>query len=218
MKEVTFVSVTKDNAVHSAPYWPVPLSRSIIALVAAAVITFAQDHSPRVGLVVFGLFAVLTAIVLVVAALRVHSGAERVIVLLMAVVGLLAGGFALALPAGGLPFFLYLVSVWAAITGFLELYLGLRDRRRAVAARDWMFVGGLTALFAIVVVILPPDLNQQFSGTQGVTGSLTASVIAVGAFGAYAAIVGVYLVIGALSLKWAAKADTAETIEEAPSA
>ncbi len=218
MKEVTFVSVTKDNAVRSAPYWPVPLSRSIIALAAAAVITFAQDHSPRVGLVVFGLFAVLTAIVLVVAALRVHVGAERVIVLLMAVVGLLAGGFALALPDGGLPFFLYLVSVWAAITGFLELYLGLRGRRRTGAARDWMFVGALTALFAIVVVILPPDLNQQFSGAQGVTGSLTASVIAVGTLGAYAAIVGVYLVIGALSLKWAAKSDPAETIEEAPSA
>ena len=218
MKEVTFVSVTKDNAVRSAPYWPVPLSRSIIALVAAAVITFAQDHSPRMGLLIFGGFAVLTAIVLIVAALRVHTGADRIIVLLMALVGLLAGGFALALTGGGLPFYLYLVSVWAAITGFLELYLGLRGRRRNPAARDWIFVGAVTALFAIVVVILPPDFTQQFSGAQGVTGTLTASVIAVGAFGAYAAIVGVYLVIGALSLKWAAKADTAETIEEAPSA
>ncbi|MET1044500.1 MAG: hypothetical protein ABWX59_10345, partial [Microbacteriaceae bacterium] len=167
---------------------------------------------------VFGVFTVLTGIVLIIAALRVHTGAERIIVLLMALVGLLAGGFALGLTDGGLPFFLYLVSVWAAITGFLELYLGLRGRRRNPAARDWIFVGAVTALFAIVVVILPPDFTQQFSGAQGVSGTLTASVIAVGAFGAYAAIVGVYLVIGALSLSWAAKADTAETIEEAPSA
>ena len=136
----------------------------------------------------------------------------------MAGVSVACGVLALTLQAGGLPFFLYIVSVWAAITGFLELYLGLRGRRRTPAARDWIWAGALTALFAVVVVMLPPDLNQQFTGTEGVTGVLTASVIAVGAFGAYAAIVGVYLVIGALSLKWGTTASVAATTEEAPSA
>ena len=58
---------------------------------------------------------------------------------------------------GGLPFLLYLVSVWAAVTGFVELFAGLRARGRTPAARDWIAVGGFTALLAIVFLLLPPD-------------------------------------------------------------
>ena len=55
------------------------------------------------------------------------------------------------------------------------------------AARDWIAVGALTALLAIVFLLLPPD-----------------AVTAVGLLGGYLVIVGVYLIIGGFSLKWAA--------------
>jgi uncharacterized membrane protein HdeD (DUF308 family) len=77
------------------------------------------------------------------------------------------------------------VSVWAALTGFCELYCGIRTRTQSAAARDWLLVGGLTAVLAIVFLLIPAD-----------------AVLAVGLFGAYAVIVGVYLGIGAFSLKW----------------
>lgn len=196
------MSATKDSAEHRAPYWPIPLARAIVLIATALVITFSQDHSASLGLTVFGAFAIATAAIFALAAMLIHRGSERVIVMLKAVVSVLAGVLALAISGGGLPFFLYLVSVWAAITGFLELYLGLRARRTA-PSRDWVFMGALTAVFAIVVLLLPPDLTDEFTGSDGVSGVLTAAVIAVGALGAYAAIAGVYLAIGALSMKWA---------------
>jgi uncharacterized membrane protein YhaH (DUF805 family) len=49
---------------------------------------------------------------------------------------------------------------------------------------------------------VPQGLDQQFTGPDGVERSLTASIVAVGVFGAYAAIVAVLLVIGGFSLKW----------------
>ena len=54
-------------------------------------------------------------------------------------------------------------------------------------ARDWIAVGALTALLAIVFLLLPPD-----------------AVTAVGLLCGYLVIVGVYLIIGGFSLKWAA--------------
>jgi uncharacterized membrane protein HdeD (DUF308 family) len=213
MREVTSVSVQQQSGVRRAVYWPIPLARAIVLIATALVITFSQDHSATLGLTVFGAFAIVTAVIFAIAGILIHRGAERVIVLLQALVSVVAGVLALAISGGGLPFFLYLVSVWAAITGFLELFLGLRARRTP-PSRDWIFVGALTVLFAVVVLILPPDLNDEFTGTGGVSGVLTAAIIAVGALGAYAAIAGVYLAIGALSMKWAGPEPAAVTEHE----
>jgi hypothetical protein len=57
------------------------------------------------------------------------------------------------------------------------------------------------------VVLVPGGLDQHFVGPDGVERSLTSAVVTVGMFGAYAAVLGVYLLIGGLSLKWGASAD-----------
>jgi uncharacterized membrane protein HdeD (DUF308 family) len=155
--------------------------------VPSAVITFSPNHSPELGLLVFGVWAIVSG--LVVGALSLRLLADRGIrslVLVNAVVTVAAGLLAVTVP-GGLPFLLYLVSVWAAVTGFVELFAGLRARGRTPAARDWIAAGGFTALLAVVFLLLPPD-----------------AVTAVGLLGAYFVILGVYLVIGGFSLKWAA--------------
>ena len=72
----------------------------------------------------------------------------------------------------------------AAVTGLLELVAGLR-RRGDASRRDWMIVGGLTVVLAIVMLLIPAD-----------------PVLAVGLLGAYAVIIGVYLAIAGLSLRW----------------
>jgi len=181
------VATARDAAPERTQYWVVPVVRGLLALVPSAVITFSPNHSPELGLLVFGVWAIASG--LVVGALSLRLLADRGIrslVLVNAVVTVAAGLLALTVP-GGLPFLLYLVSVWAAVTGFVELFAGLRARGRTPAARDWIAAGGFTALLAIVFLLLPPD-----------------AVTAVGLLGAYFVILGVYLVIGGLSLKWAA--------------
>jgi len=172
--------------------------------VLAAVITFSSDHSAPLGLVTFGIYAVVVGAVLTASALRLGAkGVMRSVTFAQGILSVVAGIVSLAIPGAGLPFFVFLLTAFAAITGFLELYLGLRSRGRSSSSRDWVFVGALTALLAIVVLLVPPGFAQSFTGPDSVQRVLTASVIVVGALGAYWAILGVYLVIAGLSLRWA---------------
>ena len=182
------MATARDAAPERAQYWVVPVVRGLLAAVAAVVITFSQNHSPEFGTLVFGVWAVASGLIVGALSLRlVTARGIRSLFAINAVVTVVAGLLALTVPGGGLPFLLYLVSVWAAITGFVELFAGLRARGREAAARDWIAVGALTAILAIVFLLLPPD-----------------AVTTVGLLGGYLVIVGVYLVIGGFSLKWAA--------------
>ena len=178
-----------ERATHS---WVVPVVRGALAVIPGVAIAFMQDHSPALGLLVFGVWALVSGPVVGALALRtITVPGTRSLFAVNAVVTTAAGLIALTVP-GGLAFLLYLVSVWAAVTGFVELYAGLRSRGRTPAARDWIATGAFTAVLAIVFLLLPPD-----------------SVTAVGLLGAYLVILGVYLIIGGLSSKWAAAPDRA---------
>jgi len=195
---------SRHNTLSDAAYWYVPLCRALPAAMLALVITFSADHSPELGLLTFGLFGVLSG--LVVGALSfftVAPGIERSLFLAQGALTLLAGAVALLVPEAGLGVFLVLVTAWAALTGFLELYVGFRTRGRHGASRDWIFIGALTVVLAIIVLLVPPGFEEQFTGPDGVARVLSASVIVVGILGAYGAITAVYLIIGGLSLKWA---------------
>jgi len=173
--------------------------------VLAVIITFSADHSPALGLTTFGTFGILAGAVISAAALRSARGIPRTLFFVQGVATVLVGIAALAVAGGGLPFFVLLLSAWAVVTGFIELYLGIRGRKTERAARDWIFIGALTVILAIVVLVIPPDFVQTFT-VDGAERELTASVIVVGTLGAYWAILGVYLVIAGLSLKWATDA------------
>lgn len=191
--------------------WILVLARACVAIVTALVITFSQSHSTPFGFIAFGAFAVASGLVLAVGSWAAMQA--RATTLVQGILTVAAGIVALVLSGGGLPFLIFLATFWAAVTGILELFCGLRFRGKSPRSRDWVFAGALTALFAIVVLIVPPDLEQSLGGVEGVDGVLTASVIVVGAVGAYAAILGVYLAIAGFSLKWGAPAP-AEAVTE----
>lgn len=179
--------------VERAAYWPVPIARAIPAIVVGLVITFSANHTPQLGLIAFGAFAVLTGLVLGWGALRLSDRVLRGVSNAQGVVALLTGVVALAFTTSGLGLLLFLVTAFAAVTGFLELYAGLRARGRHPSSLDWLAVGGFTAVAALVFLLIPLD-----------------SVQTVGLFGAYGILVGLFLVIAGLSLKWA-NPDAAET-------
>jgi len=172
-------------------YWTVPIGRAFLALIATVLITFNRDHSAAFGLLVFGCYALISGVFLALASRRFLADArDRQLFVVQGVVSVLAGAVALIFSDGGLGFFLYLISVWGAVTGFLELYSGLRRRRVppvGASPRDWVSTGGLTAVLALAFLLLPPN-----------------TVVTVGLLGAYLVVFGIFLVIGGLSLKWAA--------------
>lgn len=208
------MSSPDDQKVHASRYWPWVLLRALPAIALAIVITFSQDHSTRLGFVTFGLFALLSGVVVAVGAARaLEADRVRWTFFAQGAIGVLAGATALLSSGGGTGFLIFVVSAWAALTGFLEIVGGLRSRRRLDSSRDWVFVGGLTVLFAVAVLLVPADFAQLFTGPDGVRRSLTASIVLVGLAGAYDALLGVYLVIAGLSLKWANRTVAATAAE-----
>ncbi len=107
----------------------VQLLRALFAAVAALMITFSSDHSAAVGLAVFSGFALVTALVHILAAWLVLPAGSRWAAILLAVVSVIAG------MASGVPawrtddmFFIVLIT-WGVLSGGLELLAGIRARR-----------------------------------------------------------------------------------------
>lgn len=182
--------------------WVVPALRAIVALVVGFAITFTPAHSAAFGLVAFGLFAVVEGAVVSAGAFGDRAERRsRGLFVLQGALTVVAGVAALVLPEGGVHYFVWVVSAWAIVTGALELVSGFRARGRAAAARDWMILGGLTLILAIAFLVVPPDYSQRLGGIEQVTGELTASVVLVGMFGAWAIVAGVLLGIAAVSAR-----------------
>lgn len=188
-----------------ARYWPAQLIRSAAAVAAGLVITFSADHSAFFGLLVFGIFAVSSGFVLGWGGRRLEDRRLRAISLAEAVSAAALGIAALVFVTTGPGTLFLAIIVYGAVTGFLELYLGLRARGRHEAARDWITVGVLSALLAIAVLLVPADYALPWSADDKgvpVTGILTSQIIVVGILGAYAILVGVYLAISGFSARW----------------
>jgi uncharacterized membrane protein HdeD (DUF308 family) len=184
-QERSHVSTVASARLSPEHYWVAALVRAIVALLAGGFVTFDPEHSARVGLLVFGSYALVEGVVVGLGGLLLKDALNRWLFVAQGALGVIVGVAALVLNGAGLGVLLYGVSVWALLTGFAELYCGLRSRRRVDVARDWTVIGGLTVILAIVFLVIPPD-----------------SLLTVGLFGAYAVIVGVYVGIGAFTLKF----------------
>jgi uncharacterized membrane protein HdeD (DUF308 family) len=184
-------AVPQGAVASSRAYWPVPLARAVPAGILGLYVTFSADHSARLGLVLFGAFALVSGALLLLLRGRFADRVVRGNFLVQGILAALLGALALVFNGGGLGMLLLLLPAFMAITGFLELYSGLRWRRHAVVkqeligARDLLAVGAFTAAMALVFLLIPQD-----------------SVLAIGLLGAYCILLCVYLAIGSLSLKW----------------
>lgn len=195
-------------------YWPVQLARAVPALVIGLVITFSADHSAAFGLLVFGSFALVSGLIIGWGSRHFENRSLRAVVFVQAAIAIIFGIAALVFFRTGSGTLFLILIAFAAITGFLELYLGLRVRGKDPLARDWITAGVLTALLALSVLLVPADYAAPWHVVdKGVTASgiLTSQIVVVGIFGAYAVLLGVYLVIGGLSARWAIRDETLMT-------
>ena len=107
-------------------YWPVPLARAVPAGILGLYVTFSADHSARLGLVLFGAFALVSGVILLLLRGRFADRVVRGNFVTQGILAALLGVLALAFNGGGLGLLLLLLPAFMAITGFLELYSGLR--------------------------------------------------------------------------------------------
>jgi uncharacterized membrane protein HdeD (DUF308 family) len=184
--------------------WILPAGRAFLALALGLVITFTAGHTASFGLLAFGVFAVLSGLWLAAGSFGPRAEPiSRTAFRAQAVVSILAGIAALVLPGGGIGYLVWILSGWAIVTGALELVSGIRARHRVVAWTDWITVGALTVLLGAIVLVIPPDIADRFTGDKGVEGLLTSPIIVVGLLGGWGIVTGVLLAIAAASPKQA---------------
>ncbi|MGN8027414.1 acyl-CoA synthetase [Microbacterium sp. 22242] len=197
-------------ATRTFPLRHVQLARAVFAAVAALMITFSADHSAAVGLAVFSGFALVSGLIFALAAwLSAPSGQRWPYVLLAVAAGLT--GMAAGVPAWRTtPLFFVAVIAWGVLTGVIELVAGLRARRAIrtsdadgpaapEGARDAILIGSLGLLLAVALLCVPTTYALNYTIAQAGSFTLTGITLAVGIFGAYAAIVAVFLGIAGLS-------------------
>lgn len=188
----------------------VQLARAAFATIAALMITFSPDHSATIGLSVFSGFAIATGLIWGAAAWLVFPAGRRWLAVLMGVLCIIAGMIGGLTNLRSTTLFFSVVIAWALLSGLAEGIAGLRALRQAQRpdaaarseARDGLTVGVITVVLGLALLIVPgqymldyyiPDADQTFT--------LTGISIAVGVFGAYAAVVAVYLGIAGFSPK-----------------
>ncbi len=202
----------------------VQLARAAIAAIAAAMVTFTPDHSAPTGLAVFSGFTTTTGLVLMAEAWLVPATGRRTVPIALGAVSLLAGMVS-GVAAWRTTTLLFAgIIVWALTMGLIEGIDGWRRMRRAAPrsrartdARDALVVGAVTlALGAGLLLVNSGYALHYVIPEAGRSFTLTGTAIAVGIFGAYAAVVAVYLGIAGFSPRPArdAGADEAQTSEE----
>lgn len=200
----------------------VQLARAAFAAFAALMITFSPDHSALVGMSVFSGFAIATGLVLLLAVWLVYPTGRRWPAAALGGVTMVAGMVSGLTPVRTITGFFVVVIAWAAVSGALELVAGIRglrglrarreivpgvpDARPAVDpgprsdSRDAVVVGAVGLLLALGLALVPAGYSLQYTIEEAhQTLTLTGIIIAVGLFGAYAAIVAVYLGIAGFS-------------------
>lgn len=180
--------------------------RAVTAAAVALLITFSADHSTRLGFTALAALALLTGVIVLIGA--VVGAFARAAFLPHGTLLVLGGIAAMVLGGAEVAVLIFLTSALIGVTGIIEFVAGLRARGTAAPARDWVFVGALSVVLAVAVLLVPADFVQVISVPDKEVPPLTASVVVVGLLGAYAAIAAVYLFIAGLSLKWAPPAST----------
>lgn len=188
--------------------WMSMLLRAIPVLIGALVIAFTPDHSPRFGFLVVGAVLLWSGVIVGFEAVGIPGHPLRPLVFARSILTALTGGFALFMGTGGHDWatpgaFILTVASWGILSGLLELAGVPIARKTAFYAGEILISGALTLLLGVIVAFVPPDLDEAYGGVEQITGSLTASVQAVGFVGAYFAVLGVLLVIEAITLRHA---------------
>ena len=176
------MSSTSENDRRTGAFGTFLLVRAVPALVVAAVITFSANHAIIVGQLAFLVFALAISPVFVMTALG--SGFEAIprrACLALAVISVAGAAVTAVTIDQGERAFTLVIGLWAAISGAVEVLAGWVCTNRS-QSREMLLLGGLTALFGLLEAVIP-----------------LSDLYAVGLFGAYAAIIGVFSAIAGFS-------------------
>lgn len=170
----------------SRNWWTVVL-RGAAAILFGLIALISPGLTTVVLAIVFGVYALVDAVVLGYAAYRAAPGTRAPLVV-QAVLSALMGLIALIWPVAAIIALVFVIGVWAVITGVAEIVTAVR--LRAHISSEWLliFAGALSVVFGLLLWFWP------LAGARAI----------VFVVGVYALIFGVVMVVAGFRLRGAA--------------
>jgi uncharacterized membrane protein HdeD (DUF308 family) len=138
-----------------AANWRALALRGVVALLFGLVVLFWPGLVLTVLALLFGIYAAVDGAITLVPALRSPDhGARRTLPLAEGAVGIVTGLVALLWPGLSASGLVYVIAIWAVVTGVLEILTAIL--LRAEVENGWLLAGSgaLSALFGILLAVL----------------------------------------------------------------
>ena len=100
--------------------------------------------------IIFGAFVLVSGIFSLVAAVGPMEAGQRVLLILLGLLGIVVGAIVLLWPGIGDLILLLLIALWALVAGVLQLVAAFRQKGRA--SEKWLL--GLTGALAVILGVL----------------------------------------------------------------
>ena len=136
--------------------WWTLLLRGILALVFGVLCFVYPGLTLLVLAMLFGAYALVDGIFAVVAAVSAPKGQPRWwVTLLEGIVGIIVGVLTFLMPGITALWLLYLIAIWAIITGVFEIVAAIRLRKQITG--EWLLIlsGAASVLFGFLIAVMP---------------------------------------------------------------
>ncbi len=129
--------------------------RGIAAIIFALLVWTWPHMVLHVLVLMFGIFALAEGIFAILAGIRTTSSRSRWLLIVEGVLAVLAGIVALAWPAITAVALLFLIAIWAIVTGVVEIIGAFRTG--GVGATEWLLIlsGVVSIIFGILLFVWP---------------------------------------------------------------
>jgi uncharacterized membrane protein HdeD (DUF308 family) len=142
-----------DLAVVPRHWWAVAL-RGVVAVI-FGILAFAWPGiTLTVLIVLFGAFALVEGIFAIISAIRSH-GNHVWLLLLQGIVGILAGLAAFFWPGMTALILVFIIAVWAILSGVLAIIGGIQMRQVIDDAWAWIVGGILSVILGVLLIAAP---------------------------------------------------------------
>ncbi|WP_158888871.1 HdeD family acid-resistance protein [Amycolatopsis anabasis] len=165
------------------------LIRGVVAVLFGLLALIWPELTTLALALVFGVYALIDGIGLIIAAFRGHAGMPRWLLALGGVVGVAAGLLTLFWPGITVLILAIMVGAWAVVTGVAEVVAAIR-LRKVITGEALIAVIGVLSIIAGVLILFQP-----------IAGAIGIAVV----IGVYALLYGILLVVAWFQLRKAAR-------------
>lgn len=168
-----------------AKHWWAILIRGIVALLFAFLAFLATGFTLKLLLIFLGVYLLLDGLFAIIGALSATDHKNWWVLLLEGIISIAAGIFVLAWPSLSLLILVYIVAIWAVITGIFEFIASLAA---SWAAPGKIFIGltGVLSVILGIVIFAYPAMSI---------------IAAIWLMGIYAFLIGISMIIFSIKLK-----------------